>query len=375
MSNYITGSSAKAWFGKELTRGEGYTGTPKLLNMTSESINTTYNRLDEETLLASKTQTARDLGSVDVSGDINTILRPSFAPLLFELALGKVEKTSTDPTVEGAVFDEWTYTLADVDEDLPTSEVIIKKGKKTVDNTTHDNLFRYKGMTVTNLTLECPAQDFVSANTSFVGLDEVYQWADGASAGEPVVTQESSFKCTQAKLINAAAGSDDLDNFSWSWDTCPAGEVYDVNSSTLTFDNGVESTPATYCSGLYAAQPVHGQRSVTIQCSVPYSNSFETFRQTYYANEEAANLALMVAFCTKDTYDYTYTPSGSEESVTVKRPKEQVFVIIPYVNITDMSANVGGQGIVDGSFTGEALSIGSTEPVKVIYRKFKSLAQ
>lgn len=356
MSNYITGSSAKAWFGKETTRGQGYTGDPVLLNMTSESINTTYNRLDEETLLASKTQTARDLGSVDISGDINTILRPSFTPLLFELALGKASAT-TEVTADGAVFDEQVYTLADVDADLPTSEVVLRKGT---------NVFRYKGMTTSQLTLECPAQDFVTADSSFVGYTEDYTKAQSVPiSGEPSYTEESSFKCTKAHLVHSTAGSDDIAEFSFSWNVCPLGDVWDVNSSTLTFDNAIESTPATYCSGIYAAQPVHGQRAVTLQCSVPYSDSFETFRQTYYANEEASNLALLLAFCTKDTYEYNNT----------KYPKEQIFVIIPNVNISDASANVGGQGIVDGSFTGTALTISdSVEPVKVIYRKYKSLA-
>jgi len=335
MSQYITGQGSKAFAGFEASYATPET-TPSysLLAMTSETMAATYNKLEEDTLIGSKTLPDQDLGSVGVSGGVSTILKPAFIDWFMKATLGKLHDTTVD---QGTTIN--TYHLADVDADLPTSEMYLSRGSKQ---------FKYDGLTISSATLNCAAQDFVKADINFNGHAE--ELVTTTVAG-PATDGLASYKCTKAKLYNAAAGSDDISDFSFDWDTCPAGTVYDVESATVTFDNGLEDTPATYCSGLYANQPMHGMRTVTIQCNVPYSAGFETFRQQYYANENADKLALMLAFCSKDKV-------GSE-------PKEQVYIVFPNISITDMSANVSGQGLIDGSFTGTALSIGNTEPVIV----------
>ena len=235
--------------------------------------------------------------------------------------------------------------MADPNDDLPSAALKLTRGEQA---------FLFNGLTVSSLTLDCTAQDFVKADINVNGHDEFY---NPSVSDKPANTAEGSYKCTQARLINATAGADDISDFtSFAWDTCPAGSVYDVSRAVLTIDNGLEDAPATYCSGLLSNQPSHGQRSVTLSCEVPYSDSFEAFRQAYYANEEAPNLALMLAFATKKTI----TGSGA--------PAEQVYIIIPNVSIDGADANVGGQGLINGNFTGTALSIGNTEPVKIIVR-------
>lgn len=379
MSNYISGSSAKIGAVKEDTFNHIYdplTGRPATtaLRMTSESLSSTYNRLDEGVLMASKTQVMQDLGSVSVSGGLNLVLNPSFIDWILEVSLGSKAHTA-DPTAvpptgdqpdSGAELDEWTYTLAGVNDALPSSALELWKGTEG---------FWYSGMTVSSLAIDATAQDFVKADVSFNGTKETYLGESTSKVG--AATELGSYKCTRAKLWPYTAGTDDLSEWivsetgdlSWDEDNCPAGQVWDVESTSLTIDNGIETTPATYCSGLYANQPTHGQRSVTISCNVPYSHSFETFRQARYANENASNLALLLQFASKEMV--TYVPSGASSSITA--PAHQVYVILPNVQFTEANANASGSGLIDGSFTGIALSVGSTEPIKIITRTYTAV--
>lgn len=359
MSRYITGQGSKAFAGFE----NGYT-TPEttpsysLLAMTGESMTATYNKLQEDTLIGTKTLPDQDLGSVETSGGISSILKPAFVDWFMKGTLGLFDTTASGTTTsEGITTVTNVYKLAAVDADLPTSEMYLARG------TQH---FKYDGLTISSATLNCTAQDFVKVDINFNGHKETYisstaDWNTAQGRIDGTYADLSSYKCTKAKLFHADAGSDSIGaftDFGENWDACPTGTVYDVESATVTFDNGLENTPATYCSGIYANQPVHGQRSVTIQCNVPYSgyetNGFEKFRQDYYANENADKLALMLVFCSKDMVD--------------TEPQEQVFVVFPNISITEMSANVSGQGLIDGSFTGTALSVGSKEPVIVTVR-------
>jgi hypothetical protein len=349
MSGYITGQGSAAWAVKEASYGVAPSSpTYNLINMTGETMSATYNKLDEATLIGSKTLPEQDLGSVTVSGGISTILKPGFADWLFEVTLGN--KTSSTHSSSNH-FDVNTYKLANVGTALPTSQMRLQRGTKQ---------FEYQGLTIGTLTLNCTAGDFVKADVDFKGYKEVYNSSTAWTV--PSGDGKASYKCTKARLVSATAGTSTESGFNWDWDTCPADTVYDIKGATVTFDNGLEDTPATYCSGLYANQPVNGQRAVTVQCDVPYSASFEAFRQQYYASENPDKIALMLGFCSKETISYT------EGGSTVTVPKEQVMVILPNISITSMSANVSGQGLIDGSFNGTALSVGSTEPVIVLVK-------
>lgn len=380
MSNYISGSSSQIGARNEDTFNEyagasfvASRGNSDPLRMTSESLTATYNKLDEGVLMALKTTPEQDLGSVSVSGDVSTVLNPTFVRWLMKAALGEVEATTPDPIIgrmesgsEGndAVYEERTFTLAGPADDLPSSGIELWRG---------NHGFYYSGMTVSNLTIEAPSQDFVKANISFSGTQETYIGSDASAEKINSAANLGSYKCTKAKLRSGNADSDLLSQFvtSWDKDTCPAKQVYDVETATLTIDNGIEETPATYCSEFYSNQPGHGQRTVTLTCNVPYSNSFESFRQTYYANENADKLALLLQFASRD--NFTYYPTATP-TVTDTVPAHQIFIILPNISITEMSANAGGSGMIDGSFTGTALSVGTTEPIKVIVRDYTSKA-
>ena len=72
----------------------------------------------------------------------------------------------------------------------------------------------------------------------------------------------------------------------------------------------------------------------------------DTFRNTYYKDEASPNLAMKLVFTTADE-------------------DEKVEIYMPNVNLTSGGGNVGGAGIIDTSFSGEALSVGSSEPITI----------
>ena len=292
-------------------------GTPVspsvLLNMTSESIQTAINKGDEGNLLATKTASQRDTLSIVVDGGVSTILRPEFADWLFEVAMGKVSSG--------------VYTLQDPKVELPFSTLVLSRGGivKT-----------YPDVTIRSLTINAPAQDYVRADIDLVGTKEIKAGATGAQTLASLAFTKPSYRCTKAVLKYGAGGT-------------AAGSLVSTlcaENTTITIDNGVEDSPATYCSGLYNERPIPGLRSINVQCTIPYSTELDTFRNTYFEDESSPCVALYLEFTTSDA-------------------TEKISIYLPNVNLTAAGGNVNGPGIIDGSFEGEALSIGSTEAITV----------
>jgi len=292
-------------------------GTPVapsvLLNMTGESIRTQINKGEEGNLIAKKTAGQKDTLSIVVDGGIDTILRPEFADWLFEVALGKA--------VNGV------YTLADPNTQIPFSTVVMSRG---------GIVKSYPDMTVRSLTLQAPAQDYVRANIDFVGSKEIAAGETGAQTPASLSFTLPSYRCTKATLLYGNGG------------TAASSLVSElcVENCNITIDNGVEDSPATYCSGLYNERPIPGLRSVTVSCDIPYSEALDTFRDTYFSDDTSPCVALKLTFTTADA-------------------GEKVEVYLPNVNLTAAGGNVSGPGIIDGSFEGEALSIGTAEPITI----------
>lgn len=312
MASFKVGSGSSLQAAKQTTWGTSVTPTV-LLNMTGESISSTPQKGDEANLIAKKTASAMELLAVVTEGGVNTILRPEFADWLFECALGA--KASN------------VFTLAAPNTELPISTLVLSRGGvvKT-----------YPDCTIRSLTIEAPAQDYVRANFDLVGTKEIAAGGTGAQSLASLSFTKPSYRCTSATLLYGAGGT-------------AAGSLASelcVESCSITIDNGVEDSPATYCSGLYNDRPVPGQRTVTVDFSIPYSDAVETFRNTYYATESNPTLALKLVFTTSDT-------------------DEKVEIYIPNLSLTEGSGNVDGPGIISTSFSGEALSVGSAEPITI----------
>lgn len=314
--SYIVGSGSIATAGLQTSYGTAVTPS-SLLNMTSESIAVTANKSDEGNLLLSKTANQRDLTSITVEGSVSTILRPEFADWMFEACLGK--KNS-----DGA------YILADPNTDLPVSTLVLGRG----------GIYKkYADVTARSLSINAAAQDYVKADIDVVGVKE--EAAIASDAGSMTSFSKPSYRCTKARLIYGAEGAELDVNFDAN-----QANSYAVESASVSIDNGVEAAPATYQSGIYANRPYFGKRSVTVEFTLPYSEAVEAIRQQYYLSEAAPNMALLLAFTTADK-------------------DENIQIYLPHVNITNAPANVGGEGLVETTFTGEALSVGSDEPIVV----------
>ena len=96
-------------------------------------------------------------------------------------------------------------------------------------------MYEYNGLTISSLTLECPAQDFVRANFDFRGREEI---SSTVAAAAPAAPDQGSYKCTKAKLYIGPVDADQVEDFeAFDWNSCPADTVTDVENTTVTFDN------------------------------------------------------------------------------------------------------------------------------------------
>ena len=292
-------------------------GTPvvpnNLLNMTGETIKTTVDKGDEGNLLASKTRNQSDVIAIKVDGGLSLILRPEFADWLFEAGLGTKNGNS--------------YTLAAPNTQLPVSTFVLSRGGivKT-----------YPDVTIKSIKISAAAHDYVKVDIDLLGVKELSSGDEGAKTVQSLSFTLPSYRCTHAVLKFAVGG------------TAKASMTQElaVESCNISIDNGTEESPATYKTGLYSDRPIPGLRSVTVDFSIPYSDAIDTFKRTYYIDESAPRIALLLKF----------TTSNEDENIEI---------YLPNIAITSADGNVGGTGIIDTSFSGEALSVGDTEPITV----------
>ena len=310
---FRVGSGSVCQAAKQTTWGTSV-APDTLVNMTSESISVSVQKGDEGNLLASKTAAQRDLLAIVTEGGIDCVLRPEFADWLFECAMGV-------KTGSGKVF---SYTLSEPNVQLPFSTIVMSRGGivKT-----------YPDVTIRSITIDAPAQDYVRVSIDLVGTKEIAAGDTGAQTVQSLTFTLPSYRCTEATLLYGAGGS------------TPATSLC-VENTQIVIDNAVEDSPATYCSGLYNERPVPGLRAVTANVTIPYDTALDTFRKTYLLDPTAPTVSLKLTFTTSDD-------------------GEKIDILLPYVSLTDAGGNVGGSGIIDASFSGEALSVGATEPITV----------
>ena len=307
--SFYTGSGSTVQFGKEATWGTLASMTD-LVNFTSESLALSVDKGDEGNLLASKTATTRDLMSINVDGSVSFILRPEFAGTLIQAAFGGEDTVAAD-----GEFYNHTIKLCDPNDDLPSLSITVDR-KAAVK--------AYTGCVISTLSLECAAGDYVKGSFDVQGYNEV------AGTIDTDITSYTlpSYRCTSATFT-------------------VGGTAFDVSNVTLNLDNALETAPKVYSSGLYAAEPKHGTRQLTVNFDIPYAANIETFKSTYLTTETNAALVLM----------FESSTSGYRITVT-----------LPNVAITETTANINGTGVITANISGEALSVGSAEPVTVVIR-------
>ena len=306
---FLTGSGASLRLGKEESFGAAATADT-LVDITSESVSLSVEKGDSGSLLASKTAESRDLLSVTVDGSFSFILRPEGAALITHAALGGAEK-HTENAENGTHTHE--FCLCGPAETLPSITLLVDR-KASVK--------KYPGVTVSALTLECAAGDYVKGSVDLRGVKE----EPGERSSSPASFTIPAYRCTAAVFK-------------------VGDEVFDISSATFKVDNALEDAPRTYASGLYAGQPQHAKRSVTISFEIPYSGDVDAFRDRYLVSEE--NVSVNLLFTSAD------------------KEKQKYEIHMPFVSILSVAASVGGTGALTASAEGEALSVGSTEPLTI----------
>lgn len=283
------------------------------INMTSESVECSVEKGDEGNLLSKKTKDQADIIAVNVDGSVSAILRPEFADWLFKAALGKESSG--------------TFTLADPNTDLPVSTMVLSRGGivKT-----------YPDVTITRLSIQAPAQDYVRVSFDISGVRELNAGETGAQTIQNLSFTLPSYKCTQATLKYGAGGTAAA---SLASSLC-------VEETDITIENSTEEAPATYCDGLFNGRPVIGLRAVNVDIDLPYGTDVETFKSTYLLDTDAPTVALELKFTTSD-------------------PNEYITIYLPNVSINTAGGNVDGQGIIGASISGEALDMDGDEPITV----------
>ena len=287
-----------------------------LINLTSEGLSVSVEKGDEGNLLASKTATNRDLMSISVSGSVSSILRPEFADILLETAMGKSASITDSAITTG--YTQKKYTLGDPGSALPSFTAFLDRGT---------GYKVYSGLTVNSTSIECAANDYVKISSDLIG----YKESKLTGTTDPTTLNAKSFSKPSYRCTHAEMKVNDT--------------VFDVETCTVAISNALVEAPKTYSSGLYAGQPQPATREVTASFTIPYSESVDTFKESYLESETNASIVLK------------FTTSDEDEFIEIT---------LPNVAITSVTNNVGGTGLVEASCEGIALSVGTDEPVTVI---------
>ena len=334
MSKYMVGSGTKA-VGKLASASLNST-----IDLTSESLSETYNYQSPESLLASKTASSRDLQNITIEGSISALMRPESIDWMLEASLGK--KGDFEAT-EGLAEAHPGFMLASVNTDLPKSEIDIMRG--TVGKV-------YKGLVARSVTMNFPAQEYATIDIDFVGNEAVTDTSQISVAN----FTKPAFRVNHSKLVFATRDSvktvDEQEQemlLKCLADACGEG-YFDAENFNISIDNGVESAPATFCTGLFAGDAIMGKRSVTCDFTLPYSSDVENFRKQFYAvNTEGAPDFMLAFVC--------------------RNGNEAISVFIPSAHVTSIPVNVGGEGIIETTISIEALSKVGEEPILIRHLK------
>lgn len=326
------------------------------INFTSESLTFNVNRTDEGNLLAKKAALPADVTSMNTSGSVSTILRPSMIDWLMKAIMNKGGVPGTNEDLS-ASYTEYTLCEADVLGGPMHSVLELSRGGQ---------MRKYEDVVLTNLTITATAQDYVRADFDVTGGRETKI----NSMSVVAAVDEKSYKCTMARLYAGDVGETDLlPDVIGAINTCPVPNeadeyglppAFDVSETTITIDPGMVETPALYCSGMFPSQPSIGQRAITVNFTLPYSEDIETFYQNYYRAENAPQLALDLVFT---------APSTSSPILEV----DAIEIILPYVQINSYSGNVDGVDLINATIGGTAMSPKTGTDNPIIVRHYAGL--
>jgi hypothetical protein len=313
---YQMGVGAKLAIGKETAWGTPVADT-MLVNFISESLAPSVSKIEEENLLAAKAAAAYDLMGIKVAGDFSAILKPENAGFFFKSALG-----GTDTVVQnfGAVTGQMQHTII-----AQTAAGVLPSYTVFVDR--KQAIKKYSGCKVDSLKLAAKAGDYVRVTLSLKGKDEA-----SGTVTTTVPPSKKAYKFIGGTLSLGAT-------------------AMDITSVDLEVANSLDDGVQTNTSGLYATEPVHGKRKITLSCEVPYDTNSESIRNTNFLTETLLSTAVLHL--------------ESPEIIAVAS-KFRMDITLNNVAVLDAKVNVGGAGLLTVSIKCEATAVSTTEPISAV---------
>lgn len=344
MSTFYSGAGSKLAAGLQANYfNNSATNVNTKLNITSATFDPTVEKGSEETLLQSKIKNGSYLLSIGMDGSFDANLRPEMADWTFKAATQNSTAISssdagwadaTDSLSVPSGYTGYAYTLKAAGNDPIGSTLVLTKGTSTSQVST------YPGMTVRSLTLTAPNNDFVTVSCDLVGREEIKAGNSSAIPAGAVPSTTYIAKIDDSEDYTKPSYIVTNGVFKWN------GNVWCIESSTLTIDNGIEDSPRCYQDGKYANIPVMGMRSVTFDFNTPYDGKIETLKEDYLLTSQYGSAEL------------TFTsPDDANEKIIVR---------IPNLSITSVGAGISGTGVIDASVSGEAVYDNGEEPLTII---------
>jgi len=310
--SFNVGAGARVAIGKESAWGTPVADT-MLINFTSESMVPEVTKTEEENLLAATSASAYDLMGTKASGDISAILKPENAGFFMKAALGGVD---TVTVVTGQQVHTMAMQTAALQ--LPSYTIIVDRKQA---------IKKYSGCKVNSLKLSAKAGDYVRATLSFKGKDE--------STGTIASTAVPSLKAYKFIGATVVAG----------------GVTLEATGIDVSYENNLEEGPQTTASGLYATEPTHAKRKISVTIELPYVAAAETIAANNFLAEAVLSSVII------------HLESPSLIATTYKYRMD---ITLNNVAVLDAKTNVGGAGLLTMSIQGEATAVGSTAPCAVV---------
>jgi hypothetical protein len=311
---FNTGAGTRVAIGKEAA---GAWGTPvadtMLINYSSESMAPELTKTEEESLLAGYGPAAFDLMSFKAGGDISAVLKPENAGLLMYAAMGG---TDTVAVVTG----QQQHSIV-----MQTASAALRSFTLYVDR--KQAVKRYSGCKMSSLKISAKAGDYVKFTATWKGKDE--------ASGSITTSTVPSLKAYKFIGATVTAG----------------GTSLEVTGFDFTYDNMLEDGPQTSVSGLYASEPEHGKRKITVTIEMPYNANAETIYTTNYITEAVLSTVVL----------HLESPS-----IIATTYKYRMDITLNNVAVTAQSHNIGSAGIIMTSITGEATEVGATKPMTAV---------
>ncbi len=311
---FNTGAGSRVAIGKE---GSGTWGTPvadtMLINFSSESMAPELTKTEEENLLAGYGPAAFDLMAFKAGGDISAVLKPENAGYLMYAAMGGTD-TVTAPS------GQQMHSMV-----MQTAAGSLRSFTIYVDR--KQAIKKYSGCKMSSLKISAKAGDYVKVTTSWKGKDE----ATGTIATSTIPSLKAY------KFIGATVTA--------------GGTALDVTGFDLTYDNQLEDGPQTNTSGLYASEPAHGKRKITLTIEMPYDTNSESIYTTNYITDTVLSSIVL----------HLESPS-----IIATTYKYRMDLTLNNVAVTAQAHNIGSAGIITTSITGEATEVGATKPMTAV---------